>query len=40
MAAAGRARLDTGDAGYVQLYAEPDSGMLIDPPPRDGGLTI
>jgi dihydrolipoamide dehydrogenase len=24
-----RARLDTDDAGYVELYAEPDSGMLV-----------
>jgi dihydrolipoamide dehydrogenase len=24
-----RARLDTDEAGYVELYAEPDSGMLV-----------
>ncbi len=29
LAGTARARLDTDDAGYVELYAEPDSGMLV-----------
>ena len=29
LAGSARARLDTDDAGYVELYAEPDSGMLV-----------
>jgi len=29
LAGTARARLDADDAGYVELYAEPDSGMLV-----------
>ena len=29
LAGTARARLDAYDAGYVELYAEPDSGMLV-----------
>ena len=29
LAGIARARLDADDAGYVELYAEPDSGMLV-----------
>ncbi len=29
MAGTARGRLDADDAGYVELYAEPDSGMLV-----------
>ena len=29
LAGTARARLDAHDAGYVELYAEPDSGMLV-----------
>ncbi len=29
LAGTARARLDIDDAGYVELYAEPDSGMLV-----------
>src|SRR5262249_56840502 len=29
LAETARARLDTEEAGYVELYAEPESGMLV-----------